>query len=65
MSTFQWVVAVGLFLTVVALFSIAAAIRHVSKVIAEVVIGLVANVRAKPIAVKPVTKQEEEEEEDL
>ena len=63
MSGFQWVIAVALCLVAIALFSIASAVRRVSFVIAEVVTGLVTNIRAKPISVKSVTKEDVDEEE--
>jgi hypothetical protein len=61
---FEWFVAIALCIIIAALFNIAHAIRGMSKVITEVVIGLVTNVRAKPIAVRSVTEEETQEEED-
>jgi len=48
-SGFQWVVAIALFLIVIALFTIADAVWRMNTVIVEVVTGFVANVRVKPI----------------
>ena len=65
MSGFQWIIAIALCLIAVALFSIANAIRRVSFVIVEAVTGFVTNIRAKPISVKSVTKEDMEEEDEV
>jgi len=62
MPNFEWFVAIALCIIIAALFNIAHAIRGMGNVIVEVVTGLVANVRAKPISVRSVTEEETQEE---
>jgi hypothetical protein len=51
MSGFEWLIVLLLLLIAAGLFSIARAVRNVGQVFVEVMAGMVANVRAKPIAV--------------
>jgi hypothetical protein len=57
MSGFEWVVVLLLCVIAAGLFSIARALRNLAVTVAEVAIGVVANVRAKPIAVTTDDKE--------
>jgi len=49
-SWFEWLVVVGFALAGLGLFSIAAAIRNLTRVSVEVAGGYIANLRTKPLA---------------